>query len=224
MCGRFTQHLSWREIVELYNITRDVPAQNVRARFNFAPTQDGIACRLDKSGEREAVKLRWGLIPFWAKDEKIGYRTINARVETVAEKPAFRTAFKARRCLIAANGWFEWQKIGKAKQPYLITRPEGPFSFAGLWEQWDKEGEPVETFTIITTKAAEEIEDLHDRMPVVLPQERYAGWLDAEADKDGLLEILSAPVDSGFDFWPVSTDVGSPKNDRADLLEPIQAA
>jgi len=223
MCGRFTQHLSWQEIVELYNITRDLPAQNVRARYNFAPTQDGIACRMDQNGEREAVKLRWGLIPFWAKDEKIGSRTINARVETVAEKPAFRAEFKTRRCLIPADGWFEWQKVGKAKQPYLLTRPDGPFSFAGLWERWDKDGEPVETFTIITTKAADEIADLHDRMPVVLRQKQYAGWLDAEADKDELQNILAAPVETDFEFWPVSTDVGSPKNDHADLLEPIDA-
>jgi len=164
MCGRFTQHLSWQEIVDLYNITGDVPALNIRARYNFAPTQEGAACRLDQNGHQEIVKLRWGLIPFWAKDEKIGYRTINARSETVAEKPAFRAAFKAHRCLIPANGWFEWQKIGKEKQPYLIKASDEPFSFAGLWECWDKTGETVESFTIITAAAAEQIAHLHDRM------------------------------------------------------------
>jgi len=222
MCGRFTQHLSWQEIVDLYNITRDVPALNVRARYNFAPTQDGAACRLNEDGEREIVKLRWGLIPFWAKDEKIAYKTINARAETVSEKPAFRAAFKSRRCLIPVNGWYEWKKDGKEKQPYLITRAE-PFSFAGLWESWDKGEEPVESYTIVTTKAADQIIDLHDRMPVVVPKNRYSSWLEPDAEKDDLLSVLNDAVLTGFDFWPVSKDVGSTKNDRADLLQPIEA-
>jgi len=220
MCGRFTQHLSWKEIVDLYNITRDVPALNVRARFNFAPTQDGAACRLNEDGEREIVKLRWGLIPFWAKDEKIAYKTINARAETVAEKPAFRAAFKSRRCLIPVNGWYEWKKDGKEKKPYLITRDE-PFSFAGLWERWDKGEEPVETFTIVTTQAADEIAELHGRMPVVVSEDRHSTWLDREAEKDDLLGLLEAAVSTGFRYWPISKDVGSTKNDRADLLQPI---
>lgn len=219
MCGRFTQHLSWQEIVDLYNITRDVPALNIRARYNFAPTQDGAACRLDDGGDREIVKLRWGLVPFWAKDEKIAYKTINARAETVADKPAFRAAFRARRCLIPVNGWYEWKKHGTDKQPYLITRDE-PFSFAGLWERWNKGDEPVETYTIVTTAAADEISDLHGRMPVVVPTNRYGTWLAPDTDKDDLLGVLDDAVSTGFKFWPVSKDVGSPRNDRADLLEP----
>ena len=221
MCGRFTQHLSWQEIVELYNITRDVPALNIRARYNFAPTQDGAVCRLDKDGERELVKLGWGLIPFWANDEKIAYKTINARSETVADKPAFRAAFKSRRCLIPADGWYEWKKIGNQKQPYLITRSDGPFSFAGLWERWQKGDEPVETFAIVTTKAADEISELHDRMPVVVPRSRYSSWLDPAASGADLVSVMSDAMSSNFEFWPVSSDVGSPNNDHEKLLEPV---
>ena len=141
-----------------------------KPRYNIAPTQDVLAIRLERVGQQEAVQLRWGLIPFWAKDEKISYSTINARAETVARKPAFRDAFKKRRCLIAADGYYEWKKPEDgSKQPYRITLdPEQPFSFAGLWEHWEKDNKVIESCTIIVTDANELTKDIHGRMPVIL--------------------------------------------------------
>lgn len=138
MCGRFTHKRTWAEVVAYYRILDT--GRNLQPRYNIAPTQDVLAIRLNAEGHREAVDLRWGLIPFWAKDEKIAYSTINARAETVATKPAFREAFKRRRCLIAADGWYEWQEVApKVKQPYRFTlNPEAPFAFAGLWERWER--------------------------------------------------------------------------------------
>ena len=155
MCGRFTQKLTWREAHDLYGLLTNVPPDNMRPRWNGAPTQDFAACRLDADGARTASRLRWGLIPFWAKDMKIGSRLINARAETVDSKPAFRSAFKSRRCLVPADGWFEWVREGGAKSPRFISMSDGSIaSFAALWERWDRKGEAVESFTIITTEAA----------------------------------------------------------------------
>ena len=139
MCGRFTQKLTWRELHDLYRLLLDAPPDNLRPRWNGAPTQDFAVCRLGQGGARRIARLRWGLVPFWAKDLKIGARLINARAETVHEKPAFRSAFKSRRCLIPADGWFEWQRSGAGKQPHFLSLADGsPLSFAGLWERWTK--------------------------------------------------------------------------------------
>ena len=148
-----------------------------------------LSFRFDEDATpREPVLLRWGLIPSWAKDEKIGYKLINARGETVAEKPSFRAAFKRRRCLIPATGFFEWQKTtDRTKQPYHITLADGrPFAFAGLWERWEQGGPPVETCSIITTSATEELQPIHDRMPVILPTEAYDEWL-APSDRKSVV-------------------------------------
>ena len=182
MCGRFTQRLSWRELHELLGLIG--PAQNVRPRYNVAPAQTIAAVRASREG-RTLSMLRWGLIPAWAKEPNIGYRLINARAETAHEKPSFRAAFRARRCLIPADGFYEWAKArGRPKQPWLFQMKDGSgFAFAGLWESWKvpdglaltgslaelEPGDTLETCTILTTQANETVAPVHHRMPVILP-------------------------------------------------------
>ena len=161
MCGRYNLTLSPNELQEFFDLFREPPWS---PRYNIAPTQSVLAIRFDEEATpREPVLLRWGLIPSWAKDETIGSKLINARGETVAEKPSFRAAFKRRRCLIPATGFYEWQKQpGSTKQPYHITTADGrPFAFAGLWERWTKGPSPVETCTIITTAANDDLQAIH---------------------------------------------------------------
>jgi len=163
-------------------------------RGNICPTQTVAAVRDDSSGNQLLVNLRWGLIPFWADDMKIGARLINARGETVAEKPAFRTAFRKRRCLILADGFYEWQTINRKKQPYHFARRDGkPFAFAGLWERWDKGETPIESCTIITTDANDLVRPLHERMPVILHPQDFERWLDPKEDS-GMLQALLQPL------------------------------
>ncbi len=216
MCGRFTLDMPWSELVKLYRV-HDRP--NLKPRYNIAPTQDVLAIRLDKDGQQEAVQLRWGLIPFWAKDEKISYSTINARAETVAKKPAFRDAFKKRRCLIVADGYYEWKTLeDDSKQPYRITlKPEQPFSFAGLWEHWEKDNKVIESCTIIVTDANELTKDIHGRMPVILDPADYDAWLDG-TDGENLLRPYPSKKMARY---PVSRAVGNVKNTGPDLIEPI---
>ena len=222
MCGRFTQYMSWRELVELYELTDQDYIPNLEPRYNLAPSQQVAAVRLDRDRKRKAVMLRWGLIPFWAKDAKIGYRTINARAETVAEKPAFREAFKRRRCLIPANGFYEWQGPKGAKQPYYVFAPEGGLlTFAGLWESWtDKaSGERIESCSIIVTKANARLRWIHDRMPVILGAEDFATWLDPKQTEVGWL--LGPCPDDWVMAYPVSLEVNKVENDRPELIEEI---
>ncbi len=218
MCGRFTQILTWRELVELYELTAGVPALNLPARYNAAPTQDLVVCR---RGDREVVRLRWGLIPPWAKDEKIAYRTINARVETVAAKPAFRAAVKARRCLVPADGWYEWVADLGGKQPFLIQPSARPFSFAGLWERWTMAGEKIESFSILTGPAETEIAHVHDRMPLIVPPAAYDQWLDPAVPVEDALALLAAPA-GPFEIRKVSRRVNVPRNDDPALIEEVQ--
>lgn len=222
MCGRYTQQMSWRELVELYRLTDNVPALNVPARYNVAPTQSVPILRLE-DGHRRLAMVRWGLVPFWAKDIKIGYKMINARAETVHEKPAFRTAFKKRRCLIPADGFYEWQmQPDGSKQPYRITMADGkPFSFAGLWETWkDKaSGEMVESCTIIVTRANELVGKIHDRMPVILAPINHDPWLYAEENLEQLRVLFDPFPASAMTAYPVSKAVGNVKTDEAKLIE-----
>ena len=156
MCGRFTVQLTGGEIHDLYDPMQPALPLDLPPRYNGAPSQEFAACRLDESGRRVIGRLRWGLIPFWAKNTGIGARMINARAETVRDKPAYRAAFRARRCLVPANGWFGWQGARGAKQPWYIAPADGSsLSFAALWERWDRSGDGLETFTIITTEACE---------------------------------------------------------------------
>lgn len=218
MCGRFTNQITWRELVELYRI-HDQPALNLRPRYNVAPSQDIPIVRPSDDG-REIAIARWGLVPFWAKDLKVGYKMINAKAETVDEKPSFRNAFKSRRCLIPADGFYEWAKLeGGEKQPYrLCLKDQVPFAFAGLWERND--GLEVTSCTIITTEPNEVAGEIHNRMPAILPPEDYDAWLSAEtapADAKALLK----PYEGEMTAYPVDKAVGSPKNDRPELIEPL---
>lgn len=196
MCGRYTQLMSWRELVALYEITNLDFKPNLPPRYNAAPTQDLPVVRLSESGARELAVMRWGLVPAWAKEIGIGARMINARSEEAAGKPAFRGAYKRRRCLVPADGFYEWREQPKAgkgpkskasRQPYYISMADGgPMTFAGLWERWTNpaDGQPVESFTILTTEANDLVAEIHakKRMPVILDQLDFATWLDASGE------------------------------------------
>ena len=221
MCGRYrlTRH---RDVVEEHfgvEIEGDFAP-----RYNIAPTQDVATVRQSSDGpKRRFGWMKWGLIPYWAKDAAIGYKTINARAETAADLPAFREAFRKRRCLIPADGFYEWQKIGKSKQPYCFTlSDEGVFAFAGLWERWqNREAKLVETCSILTTTPNRLLEDVHDRMPAILAPEDYEVWLDpGEQRVESLAEILK-PFDSArMKRHPVSTRVNNVNNDDRECAEP----
>ncbi len=224
MCGRFTAKLTWQQLHDLYEIIAPEPRQDeldLKPRYNVAPTDVMPVCRLTRHGQREITMLKWGLIPFWATDPKMGHRTINARAETVATAPAFREAFKRHRCLVPAGGFYEWKKLaGVGKQPYLIQMRDGaPFSFAGLWERWDKGEAPVETFTIITGEANSLVAQLHNRMPVILDPNDYDAWLTA-GDTAIPLALLQPFPSQLMTAYPVSKRVNNVINDDAALLEP----
>ena len=219
MCGRFTQQLSEGEIHDLYGVTPPALPLELPPRYNGAPTQDFAACRLDDTGRRVITRLRWGLVPSWATDVGIGARLINARAETVGDKPAYRAAFRARRCLVPANGWFEWQRAGRAKQPWFVALADGaPLSFAALWERWDKAGDGLETFTIITTQACESLADLHHRQPALIHPDHVADWLDPASRPEQLLDLVRQPFTGPFEKRPVSTRVNSVANNDAAIL------
>ena len=230
MCGRYTLsdtgEMLDEVLVELQVDAHTEAAEQVlEPRFNIAPTQQVPAIRED-GGRRRLTHLRWGLVPFWADDLKIGNRMINARSETAANKPSFRNAYKRRRCLLLSAGFYEWKKLGGAKQPFHIHRPaRRPLTFAGLWERWDKglePGEPaVETCTILTTSANETVRDLHDRMPVILDGDARGLWLDSTSDPASLAEIMK-PYDGELQLTPVSRLVNSPRNDSPRCLDPVQ--
>jgi putative SOS response-associated peptidase YedK len=221
MCGRFTLTDPDQDLAVQFNLP-DIP--DMQPRYNIAPTQPVAAVRLSpESRVREMVLLHWGLIPFWAKDPKIGNRMINARSETVADKPAFRAAFKRRRCLVVADGFYEWQKQDGGKQPFYIRRQDGqPFAFAGLWEFWKGEDERViESCTLLTTTPNELIRPLHNRMPVILHSKDYGLWLDPEAEAPALQQLLIAHPTDQMDAYPVSRYVNSPENDDPRCIEPL---
>lgn len=221
MCGRFTLTADQDSFEDRFSLTRFdlgwVPS------FNIAPTQEVLTVTNDGSENRPEL-MRWGLVPSWAKDPKIGNRMINARSETVAEKPSFRTAFKRRRCLIPADGFYEWKREGKAKKPMLITaNPGGLFAFAGLWETWKQPDDSwLLTCAIITTSANEFMKSIHDRMPVILPRESEASWLDPEEQDTAMLSELLLPYDSDrMEAYEVSTLVNSPRNNFPEVIEPV---
>ena len=222
MCGRFSQSASPEVIAHQFKITAP---PLFTPRYNIAPSQPVVAIRIDPdTTTRRLVQLRWGLIPSWAKDPKIGNQCINAKSETVAEKPAFRSAFKKRRCLVVATGFYEWQVQGRTKQPLWIgLRSKRPFAFAGLWEHWKPaEGEPVETCTIITTEPNDLMAPIHNRMPVILAPEDYDLWLDpAVREADRLQPLLRPYPAEDMEAYPVSTQVNSPANDAPDCLAPL---
>jgi putative SOS response-associated peptidase YedK len=222
MCGRFTQATEGEIIAQVFDLS-EVPA--LAPRYNIAPTQDVAAVRAAEGGGRELVQLHWGLIPSWAKERAMGARMINARAETLVEKPAFRSAFRARRCLLVADGFYEWQKLGTRKQPHFIGFKDGrPFAFAGLWERWRGEGsEHVESCTIVTTEANELLAPIHDRMPVILDPEDFALWIDpAEKDTERLVGLLRPYQPGPLQAYPVSLLVNNPANDTPACRENLR--
>ena len=223
VCGRITQDLNLETLFKMYGLPPAAPALNLAPRYNGCPTQEFVACRAGREG-RALVKLRWGLVPRWAKDLRSGARMINARSETVHEKPAFRSAFRHRRCVIPVNGWFEWQREGGEKRPYWI-RPANAevFSLAGLWERWEKGEEPVETFTLLTTAVSPGLADIHPRQPVVVEDRDVDEWLAPESPAARLLELARTAFAGPFDRWAVSRAVNSARNDTPELLRPAAA-
>jgi putative SOS response-associated peptidase YedK len=228
MCGRFALTTSPEALDDILGLG-GVLAQpfwrgNLAARYNIAPSQPVFAVRHDSNGRREPALLKWGLVPFWAKEPKIGARLINARAETVDEKPAFRAALKYRRCLVMANGFYEWQRVGKTKQPFFIHRnDDAPLAFAGIWETWRGENDEfVDSCAVVTTSANATMRPLHDRMPVILEPKDYPCWLDVESKDLARVKSLLKPTgDEVLRAYPVCTLVNSPFVDDARCAQPL---
>ena len=214
MCGRFAFYSPSEATAALFGASGALP---VEARYNIAPSQYIAAIRNDADGARELIMLRWGLIPFWAKDPAIGNRMINARAETVAEKPSFRAAYRHRRCLVLADGFYEWHREGSVKTPYYISAADGePFAFAALWENWNSKetDESIQSTTLITTAANDFMASLHHRMPVVLKPDTADRWL---AGGDDAIEhaVTHGPE---LRAWAVDRSVNNARNEGADLI------
>jgi putative SOS response-associated peptidase YedK len=226
MCGRFTLTIDPAQLVQQFNLSAPPPA-DLGPRYNIAPTQP-VAVIANEDGPRKLELFQWGLIPSWAKDAKIGNSLINARAETLAEKPAFRTALKRRRCLVLADGFYEWQKLEGRKQPMYIQLKDGqPFAFAGLWETWRPGGadSPVlKTCTIITTEPNALTATIHNRMPVILPPADYEAWLTpGELPAVEALALLHTYPAEAMQARPVSTAVNSPAHDSETCIQPLAA-
>ena len=219
MCGRITLATPAEDIAEYFQLTDWLPLE---PRYNIAPTQAVAVIRHNPmQNHRELAMLRWGLIPKWAEDLSIGSRLINARSETVSQKPAFHEAFKQRRCLVIADGFYEWKR-SPGKQAYWIhVKDSKLFAMAGLWERKDvANAEPIESFTVLTTEANELLAPLHDRMPVILEPEDYDVWLDPHTKPEGLKALLKSYPAAAMTMTPVSSRVNDPKNEGAECLEP----
>ena len=222
MCGRFTLTTELKQIAERFAAPLPPAAPTTKPRWNIAPTQSVIV--VNDTGARQLVAMRWGLVPSWATDPSIGNRMINARAETIAEKPAFCVALKKRRCIIPADGFYEWQQTGKLKQPVrIVLKSREPFGFAGLWEQWTSPtGDDLLSCTIITTAANELLKAVHERMPVILSREDEVVWLDPKIqDPETLLPLLKQYPSELMEYYPVSREVNSPANDVPQCIVPI---
>ena len=218
MCGRFAQKSPRAKIAKKFKVEEAPPLSE---HYNVAPTQAVLAVR-ETSGAREGAFLKWGLVPRWAKDAAIGNRLINARSETVTEKPSFRDAFARRRCLVPADGFYEWSRSGERKRPFYFHMRDGePFAIAGLWERWEGEGGALETCALLTTGANELLAPYHDRMPVILRPEDYDLWLDAGVKGAELLNLLRPYPREEMSAYAVSTLVNSPSNDDPRCVEAI---
>ena len=221
MCGRFTLTTELREVAERFCVSPSATA-DFKPRFNIAPSQSVIV--IGDDGRRSLQSMQWGLIPHWAKDPALGNRRINARSETLVEKPSFCEALKKRRCLIPADGFYEWRKVGKAKQPVrIVLKSRAPFGLAGLWDRWiSLEKKEILTCTIITTAANELIQEFHDRMPALLQRDDEARWLDpAQTDPLQLLPLLKPYPSELMEYYPVSRQVNSPRVDEPGNIEPL---
>ena len=220
MCGRFALFTASDRLAQQFSARLDA---GLPPRYNIAPTQAVLALRDDGDGDRTLNALHWGLIPHWAKDRAIGNKMINARSETAHEKPAFRDAFRKRRCLIAADSFYEWQRSKTAKQPFYIgMKDRQPFCFAGLWAEWRDGEQTITSCTILTTEAGAAFKPIHHRMPIILPEDRYDDWLNpASQQVEPLQKLLEPLAEDRLDSWPVSTHVNNPRHDDPSCIEPL---
>jgi putative SOS response-associated peptidase YedK len=220
MCGRFAVAVTASMIASHFNLSESI---EFSPNYNITPSQQ-IPVIASMDGKRTLSFMRWGLIPYWAKDEKIGYRMINARSETAFEKPAFCSAVMSRRCLIPASGFFEWKKVGKRVQPFYVTvRHQELFSFAGLWETWQKSADEIITScSILTTKANDLVVRIHDRMPVIISPEEYDKWILAGAGVDELKQLLQPFPAGEMQAYPVSQAVNNPRHTGVDCIAPLK--
>jgi putative SOS response-associated peptidase YedK len=221
MCGRFTLHTNLSQIEKTFGV--EAIHAELKPSYNIAPTQDVLTV-VQRDGHTALEAMRWGLIPFWAKDASIGSRMINARAESVAEKPAFKRPLKSQRCLVVADGFYEWRKIGAKKIPMLIRlKSKRPFGFAGLYDTWKSpEGEPIISCTIITTNANDLVKPIHDRMPVIIPKRQQKYWLDPKhQDLEALAALLEPYPADVMEAYEVSRLVNSPKNNSPECIAPI---
>lgn len=217
MCGRYGSEISPEQLSLLLEVPEE-QTRGVSPRYNIAPTQSAPVARLHGSGAREIAWLRWGLVPSWAPDASRAARLINARAETVAQKPSYREAYRARRCLVPADGFYEWRRAGSARIPTHFQRTGGlPFAFAGLWERWagSAGAGPLETFTVLTTEANKLVGEVHDRMPVILVGEALDRWMDPGAAQGALEELLRPFPAEEMERWEVSIRVNAVANDDA---------
>jgi putative SOS response-associated peptidase YedK len=226
MCGRYARKSAQELLAEWFEM--DLEQMRWAPTWNAAPQSfQPVVRRNPETSRREATLLRWGLVPSWAKDARIGLNMINARAEEAATKPAFRAALKKRRCLVPADSYYEWQQTGpKTKQPYAIALTSGaPIAFAGLWESWrDTGGDALETFTILTTVANESLTTIHDRMPVIIERKDYDRWLDTDEKAAPPAELLHPYAADQMRAWPVSDLVGSIRNNDSSLLDPVDTS
>lgn len=225
MCGRFAQSSPIERYARLFGLASQAEAA-AAPRYNVAPTQPILAVRTAEHGTREILAMRWGLIPHWSQGPDNRYSMINARAESVHQRSAYRDAFRARRCLIPADGFYEWHQECSGREPYFIRMHSGePFAFAGLWEYWqDPEGQRVDSCTIIVTEANDLVRPIHDRMPVILAPETYDTWLDPTLrDPTRLLPLLRPYPAEEMEAWRVARRVNSPRNDDPELIRRVEA-
>ncbi|BBL81025.1 SOS response-associated protein YedK [Rubrobacter xylanophilus DSM 9941] len=218
MCGRYTLATPVGRVAEQFGAEGPLP--EIPPSYNVAPGR-GVAAVVQEGGRRRLEVLRWGLVPPWAEDPRVGDRMINARAETAASKPSFRRAFRERRCLIPADGFYEWRRLDGGKQPYYVRRRDrAPFAFAGLWEVWRGEEGELRSCTILTTRANRLLSEIHDRMPVIVPRDLYGLWLEAEGEREELDAVLRPYPEEELEAYPVSRLVNSPANDDPRCIEP----
>lgn len=222
MCGRFTLTETIQKLQMAFEF--EYSGGEIVPRYNIAPSQN-ILTVIGNGEQRIGKQMKWGLVPSWAKDEKIGFKMINARAESIDSKPSFKTPFKRKRCLILADGFYEWRKTEEGKQPYrFIMKDEEPFALAGVWDTWNKGGNPLMSCTIITTDPNEVTEEVHDRMPVILKKSDFEDWLNPNFNDTDYLKSLLVPYPAEkMDKYPVSSKVNSPKNELAELISPLNS-